>query len=230
MHEVRRGAKPSASVRPFQKFVWVVYVGILIELVAMLTGAFAWYPWVPATLALMSAVVGLAPAARREGWVACGLWIVFALVGVRAQKYFGPLGFAALGALFIATTAAQAPRLARWMLFPVVFLEAAWLASLGRQIVYELVTVRHLTAVVDACATYLLPLVFFAFLLFTFASSAAIDYYASIDFDTRPRRTSRLAEKSSRRTTLWIVLCAGVILGSIMWRDWQISMPCLQPG
>jgi hypothetical protein len=227
MHEVRRGARPSASVRPFQKFVWVVYVAIVFELVAMLTGAFAWYPWVPATLALMSAVVALAPAARREGWVACALWIVFALIGVGRQKYFGPLGFAALGTLFIATTAAQAPRLASWMLFPVAFLEAAWLASLGRQMLYELLTVHGLTTAVDACATYLLPIVFFAFLLFAFASSAAVDYYASIDSDTRLRQTRRHGAASARRTGLWIALGAGVFLGLIMWRDWQINMPCM---
>jgi hypothetical protein len=227
MHEVRRDVKPSESVRPLQKVLWIAYVGILIALVAMLTGAFAWYPWVPSTLAFMSALVALVPAARREGWVACALWILFALVGVKAEKYFGPLGFAALGALFIATTAAQAPRLAAWMVFPVAFLEAAWLASLARQIIYELLTLGHLTAAVDACATYLLPIVFFAFLLFTFACSAAVDYYTSIDFDTRLRRTSRHAEESSRRTGLWAVLGAGVLLGLIMWRDWQINMPCM---
>jgi hypothetical protein len=120
-----------------------------------LTGGFSFHPFIPIVFTLTSAIVAFVPSSRKAGLTAALLWCVVAIGGSALTKYIGPLDFAAFGALTIAAAAAYSPRWAQWLLYPVAFIEAAWVASLVRQTAFEIAAVGHPTPSVDGCATAL---------------------------------------------------------------------------
>ncbi len=212
-------------------FAVLVYAEIVVDLLVMLRGGFAWYPWIPAGLALTGAALAWISASRGAGVIACLSSLAFATIGIDLKKYFGPLGFAAVSTLAVGGTALLAPRLARWILIPLAFIEAAWLGSLCRQVGFELLTSGHLTSAVDPCATYFLPMYFAFFLGLALVTGAGAKTLAALDTDTRARSVgggealSRL--RLGKHGAYTFVLIAGAALGIALWHDWQISQPCM---
>ncbi len=208
----------------------VAFVLLVIDLLAMLAGGFVWYPWVPTTLVALSATFSLIPASRTAGIIGSVLWGVLAVIGIEHEKYFGPLGFAALSALLVAMIMLFAPALARWSIVPIAFLEGAWPASLARQATFEVATLGYVTRAVDPCGAYFLPVIFAVFVVVVVITAALLQLLTSFAivndvWGRIPDAAGILWGKW--RVALAIAVAAGTTLGFGMWRDWQINQPCM---
>lgn len=197
----------------------------------MLAGGFAWYSWVPATLVATSVMISLIPSSRTAGLIAGILWGVFAIIGIEHLKYFGPLGFSALGTLVVAIAMSFAPAFALWSIVAVAFVEAGWLASLARQALFELATLGHVTSTVDGCSTYFLPVIFAALMAIALATTCVTVLFTSRIYEGRSSgRSTHVAGAfpwETWRVALMSAIGAGSMLGVMLWRDWQIDRPCM---
>ena len=83
---------------------------------------------------------------------------VLATSGFVDPKWLGPIAFAGLSSLMLISLRQFSRELALWTTVAIAFLNAAWLANVLRQFVFEVSTVGHLTQKVDSCAASLLPI------------------------------------------------------------------------
>ena len=188
--------------------------------------------WVSAMAIVVSAIMSAPPRSRIPGLASCILWmllIFFAVWGNHGIKYYPLIFDSACILLLLASTSAAFPKVAECMIPPVTFVEAAWLASLIRQIRYEYATVGHLTLRYDSCATALTPLVASILLLLISAFTCAlfgcdaliltIARHEKATWETRLAFTHRLLSI--------LAACLGLWYGLAHWVDWQINQPCL---
>ncbi len=141
-------------------------------------------------------------------------------------KWFGPLGFAALSWALIIGMRALSPQLALWSTVTLGFFNAAWIALVIRQIVFELSTIGYLTNAFDSCTVALLPILVGFSLFVALVPSVLV---------TVLQRASRPAGADSFAAFPWQVwrialvlsFAVGAFAGALNWHDSQIDQPCL---
>jgi hypothetical protein len=208
-----------------KNYMWFVYIGLLFALFQF-GGRFTPVGGLIALL-VASAWISRNSAARKAGVIACALWIAYAVCCFMGEKYLGPIGFAASSALIVAATSVRAARLARCMLLPIVFIETAWIASLVRQLVYEIERYGHTTGAVDACATAFLPIDYIVLSVFVLATGAGASLVASINVASTGPEAATSFRQGVKGVSFVIALVGGAIVGLSNWHDWQINQPCL---
>jgi len=156
---------------------------------------------------------------------------MLATTGFLEPKWFAPLGFAGLSSLLIIVLRALSPQLALWSTVTLAFFNAAWIALVIRQIVFELSTAGHLTNAFDSCTVALLPFLVGFLLLAALVPSALVTVLQRVLRNAGSQSASAQPFAAfpwpAWRIALVLSFAAGAIAGALSWHDMQINQPCL---